>query len=158
MRSVKKENGVGTGSPGCSSNRDHSIVRPSRRGGVPVFNRVHCKAKVLNCAPSVLEGASPFRPQAYRCSPTCARPFKKVPVVTITACESKSRPSFRRTPVIWRDPASPLNSSSPTSACKIRKFASCSSHSRIRIRYCFLSHCARGDQTAGPRLVFRRRN
>ena len=26
------------------------------------------------------------------------------------------------------------------------------------MRYCFLSHCARGDQTAGPRLVFSRRN
>ena len=28
----------------------------------------------------------------------------------------------------------------------------------MRIRYCFLSHCARGDHTAGPRLVFSRRN
>ena len=36
---VRKLNGVGSASPGCSSNRDQSIVRPSRRGGVPVLSR-----------------------------------------------------------------------------------------------------------------------
>ena len=60
-----KENGVGTASPGCGSNCDQSMVRPSSRGGVPVFNRVQCKPSVRSWSPSNWEGASPFRPQLY---------------------------------------------------------------------------------------------
>jgi hypothetical protein len=41
IRSVRNENGVGSASPGCGSNLLQLIVRPSSRGGVPVFNRVH---------------------------------------------------------------------------------------------------------------------
>src|SRR4051812_1621860 len=142
MLFVKKEKGVGTASPCCSSNCDQSIVRPSKRGGVPVLRRVHASPRVRNCPPSVLDGASPFLPQLYFCSPTWASPFKKVPVVTTTACASRSRPSFRRTPVTTRLSGVERNSSSPTSACTKRRFGSCSSHSRILTRYCFLSHCA----------------
>src|SRR5579863_1977732 len=36
---VRKLKGVGSTSPGCSSNVSHLIVRPSRRGGVPVLRR-----------------------------------------------------------------------------------------------------------------------
>jgi hypothetical protein len=36
---VRKENGVGVGSPGCISRPDQSIVRPSSLAGVPVFSR-----------------------------------------------------------------------------------------------------------------------
>src|ERR1035438_5285046 len=38
------------------------------------------------------------------------------------------------------------------------RLGSDSSSSRIFSRYCCLSHCARGDHTAGPRDVFNRRN
>ena len=47
---------------------------------------------------------------------------------------------------------------SATSACLIVRLGSTSSTSRIFRRYCCLSHCARGDQTAGPREVLSRRN
>ena len=40
----------------------------------------------------------------------------------------------------------------------MRRFGSDSSTWRILARYCFLSACARGDQTAGPRLVLSKRN
>ena len=46
----------GTGSPGCSSNRDQSIVRPSSRGGVPVFSRVQCRPSVRSCRAKLFEG------------------------------------------------------------------------------------------------------
>ncbi len=48
------------------------------------------------------EGASPLRPQLYFCSPTCARPFRNVPVVTTTAPLSMVRPSRNKTPVTRR--------------------------------------------------------
>ena len=38
--SVRNENGIGSLSPDCGSNRAQLIVRASRRGGVPVFRRV----------------------------------------------------------------------------------------------------------------------
>ena len=36
---VRKLKGVGSASPGCSSNASQRMVRPSRRGGVPVLRR-----------------------------------------------------------------------------------------------------------------------
>ena len=36
---VRKEKGEGGSSPGCISRLAQSIVRPSSRGGVPVFSR-----------------------------------------------------------------------------------------------------------------------
>ena len=43
MRSVMNENGGGGSSPGCTSSPAQSIVRPSSRGGVPVFSRPSAK-------------------------------------------------------------------------------------------------------------------
>ena len=43
MRVVRIENGSGGSSPGCISNADQSMLRPSSRGGVPVFNRPSVK-------------------------------------------------------------------------------------------------------------------
>ena len=43
IRSVMTENGSGGSSPGCISTADQSIVVPSSRGGVPVFNRPSVK-------------------------------------------------------------------------------------------------------------------
>src|SRR5215475_14453907 len=48
--------------------------------------------------------------------------------------------------------------SSATSACLMYRLGWLSSTSRIFRRYCCLSHCARGDHTAGPRDVFSKRN
>ena len=39
IRSVRNENGTGGSSPGCISRLAQSIVRPSRRAGVPVLSR-----------------------------------------------------------------------------------------------------------------------
>ena len=47
---------------------------------------------------------------------------------------------------------------SMTSACLMKSPGCDSSTWRIFTRYCCLSHCARGDQTAGPREVLSRRN
>ena len=44
IRSVMTENGSGGSSPGCISTADQSMVVPSSRGGVPVFNRPERKA------------------------------------------------------------------------------------------------------------------
>ena len=43
MRVVSIENGSGGSSPGCISSAAQSIVRPSSRGGVPVFKRPSAK-------------------------------------------------------------------------------------------------------------------
>ena len=43
MRVVSIENGSGGSSPGCISSADQSMVRPSSRGGVPVFKRPSAK-------------------------------------------------------------------------------------------------------------------
>src|SRR5579875_1630726 len=56
------------------------------RGGVPVLSRVHCNPRVRRWPPKVFAAASPFLPHGYFCSPTWARPLRKVPVVTTTAC------------------------------------------------------------------------
>src|SRR5450432_12426 len=110
-------------------------------------------------------------------------PFRKVPVVMITAAAPTVRPSrsliprIRRSLVVGRwssatpSPSGALandarpttddgsSSISPaTSACLIFRFGCDSSTSRIFSRYACLSHWARGDHTAGPREVLSRRN
>src|SRR5271154_2044561 len=107
------------------------------------------------------------------------RPLRKVPVVMTTAPACTMRLSRRFTPMIllglsdsllshpslcegWgtRDSSSAreANTTSATSACLMNRFGCDSSISRIFMRYCCLSHCARGDHTAGPREVLSRRN
>ena len=68
MRSflVRKLKGVGSASPGCTLNCDQSMVRPSRRGGVPVLRRQSAEAELLECfAEHDCEAASPLRPAGY---------------------------------------------------------------------------------------------
>ena len=62
IRSVRKENGTGGSSPGCISRPAQSIVRPSSRGGVPVFSRPSGKPSRARVAARPSEGASPTRP------------------------------------------------------------------------------------------------
>ena len=66
---VRKLNGVGSASPGCSSNLLQSIVRPSSRGGVPVFNRHSRSPSRFKLSPSRTLAGSPLRPAVYCCSP-----------------------------------------------------------------------------------------
>ena len=47
IRSVSIENGSGGSSPGCISTAAQSMVRPSSRGGVPVFSRPRAKSEPL---------------------------------------------------------------------------------------------------------------
>ena len=94
----RKLNGVGSASPGCSSNLDQSMVRPSRRGGVPVFRRVSRRPSFFRDSPRRTEAGSPERPAVYCCSPQWMSPLRKVPVVTMVAAAEILRPSRRRTP------------------------------------------------------------
>ena len=59
---VRKLKGVGSASPGCSSNLLQSMVRPSRRGGVPVLRRQPRRPRRLSASPSRMLGGSPLRP------------------------------------------------------------------------------------------------
>ncbi len=82
-------------------------------------------------------------------------------MVMTTAPASTVRPSRRRSPRKVRGSPAAAGSSrikSTTSACRMCRLACDSSSCRILTRYWRLSHCARGDQTAGPREVFSKRN
>ena len=52
MRSVSVEKGSGGSSPACASSAARSMVRPSSRGGVPVFSRASAKPKRSSVADS----------------------------------------------------------------------------------------------------------
>src|SRR3954471_4943490 len=69
IRSVITENGSGGSSPGCISTDDQSIVVPSSRGGVPVFNRPSVKPVRSNDFERPSAGASPTRPAGQFLSP-----------------------------------------------------------------------------------------
>ena len=58
---VKVENGTGSLSAGCIARRDQSIVRPSRRAGVPVFTGLSADSFHGRFA-SASDGCSPTRP------------------------------------------------------------------------------------------------
>ena len=62
MAFVRKLKGVGSASPGCSSNFDQSMLRPSMRGGVPVFRRQLRKPSRFKDSPSKTAAGSPLRP------------------------------------------------------------------------------------------------
>jgi hypothetical protein len=93
------ENGSGGSSPGCISTADQSMVVPSSRGGVPVFNRPSVKPTRSNEAESPMAGASPTRPAGQFFSPRWISPRRKVPVVMTTALAASSRPVPKRMPV-----------------------------------------------------------
>ena len=60
-RNEKTGSGV---SPGCSTQRLKSMVRPSRRGGVPVLSRPTGSDSSRSRAASDSDGGSPARPAA----------------------------------------------------------------------------------------------
>src|SRR5882762_9579970 len=57
----EKNTGCGV-SPGCSASNEKSMLRASRRGGVPVFKRPTGRLISRNLAASVMEAGSPARP------------------------------------------------------------------------------------------------
>jgi len=85
MRSVRKENGCGSASPGWISSRAKSIPRAASRHGVPVLNRStrNPAAASARLTPEVVP--SPARPPAVRASPVCITAWRNVPVVSTTA-------------------------------------------------------------------------
>ena len=54
----------GIPSPGCSSHCEKSMLRPSRRGGVPVFRRPWGSCSSLSRDDRLTAGGSPARPAA----------------------------------------------------------------------------------------------
>ncbi len=127
------------------------MLRADSRGGVPVFSRPHRSPSAFSDSPSRPSAGSPSRPAACCSGPMWISPFRNVPVVTTSAEQPNSRPSRRRTPRT-PDPPTSTDSAAPT----IHEMPGCaSSASRTALRYACLSACARGDQTAGPRLRFR---
>ncbi|MDT4865753.1 hypothetical protein FQZ97_1005760 [compost metagenome] len=99
--SVIKENGTGSSSADCISRLCQSIVRPSRRGGVPVLSRPTAKPRPRKVSESPSAGFSPMRPAGIFFSPIWIRPFRNVPVVNTTAAQESSRPSPRTTPEMF---------------------------------------------------------
>ena len=110
--SVSVENGIGGSSAGCISSTDQSIVRPSSRGGVPVFKRPSGNDILARRVASIFDGASPIRPACVRSLPRWISPPRNVPVVRTTLAAVKLRPSSQMTPLTCLS----LTTRSPTAA------------------------------------------
>src|SRR5271157_787386 len=83
--SVENEKGTGSLSPGCGMNFEKSSDFLSTLGFVPVFNRPRERPSARRDSESLMLGGSSRLPPGEDSSPIWIRPFKKVPVVTITA-------------------------------------------------------------------------
>ena len=81
---VREEKKYGSSSANCSSKFLKLIVRESNLGGVPVFNLPISKLNFFNCSLKPVVGFSLYLPAGVCFSPTCIKPFKKVPVVSIS--------------------------------------------------------------------------
>mmetsp|Transcript_792 Transcript_792/g.1902 ORF Transcript_792/g.1902 Transcript_792/m.1902 type:complete len:275 (+) Transcript_792:1310-2134(+) len=122
-RSLRKENGAGEASPGCSSVLAQSMVSPSSLGGVPVLRRPSrnpcCSSSCERDAAAPAAARSgpedarpapgsprraasavplPRRPAGRVLLPTWITPLRKVPVVTTTARQPMTCPLSRTTP------------------------------------------------------------
>ena len=82
--------------PGLSSDAQ-SMVRPSSRGGVPVFSRPSLKPARVMVADRPSDACSFMRPATIFLSPIWIRPRRKVPVVSTTAPQASRRPSASMT-------------------------------------------------------------
>ena len=107
---------------GCSTSRAQSMVRPSSRGGVPVFNRPWPRPTSRIWPANATEPRSPRRPPSTTSSPTNMRASRNVPVAITTARHGSvptavSIPAIRP-PRITRLRASPTINSTPLFASK----------------------------------------
>ena len=75
------------------------MLRPSMRGGVPVFKRPCGSFNSFRRADSVTAGGSPARPALWCCRPMCTRPSRKVPAVSTTADAANRTPDCVTAPV-----------------------------------------------------------
>src|SRR3546814_10530838 len=73
-RVVIAERKDGASSPGCHSTLAQSIVRPSSRGGVPVFNRAMRRPSEASERERLSAGGSPTRPPGRVSSPVKSLP------------------------------------------------------------------------------------
>src|SRR6185312_8660878 len=97
--SVKNEKGCGGSSPCCTWRPFQLMVRPSRRGGVPVLSRLMRRPSPYSRSDRPRAGASLMRPAGILRSPIWIRPRRKVPVVRTTAPAEMLRPSAVSTPL-----------------------------------------------------------
>ena len=77
--------GRGVGVAGLLLERDQSMVRPSRRGGVPVLRRQPRRPRRLRASPSRTRAARRCVRRDIAASPQWMRPLRKVPVVMMVA-------------------------------------------------------------------------
>ena len=95
----KKENIVGSTSPGCLSSSSQFIDFPFNRGGVPVFNLPNFKPKSSIFSASFDDGFAPIRPAGYETSPMKTFPRRNVPVVIMVDFAKISEPSAKIIPI-----------------------------------------------------------
>ncbi len=119
--------GPGMPSPGCASSTEKSMLRPSMRGGVPVFSRPCGSFSSFRRADSVTAGGSPARPPAWFCRPTWMRPSRKVPAVRTTLRARKAMPACVTAPVT----RSPSTLRSSTACWNSHRFGWFSSRRRM---------------------------
>ena len=96
----KKENFAGFSSPYWGSSAVKSTLRPSIRAGVPVFIRPASKPRLHKYSVSPYDTPSPALPPGALARPVCISPFRKVPLVRMTARALKRTPITVCTPVI----------------------------------------------------------
>ena len=130
------------------------IVRPSRRGGVPVFRRPRGNPKLSSRSAKGMAGLSPMRPPGRLTSPIWIRPRRNVPVVKTTVWDLISLPSGRMTPCT----VLPFMIRSETSASITSKPSQFLNSACMAARYRARSAWVRGPWTAGPLRRFNRRN
>lgn len=88
-------------SPFWISNFEKSMVRPSRRGGVPVLRRPCGSCNSLSLIDKAQAASSPVRPPALDSSPICILPSKKdQPGQNNGWSEKKEMPLWVLTPLI----------------------------------------------------------
>ncbi len=135
------------------------MLRPSTRGGVPVFMRPDSKPKVASCSVIPYAAFSPERPPPNCFSPMCITALRKVPLVSTTDRHGMTLPMPVRTPVTRTLPSFPVSVSRPvTVSWRKWTLGVCSSFFRQVCAKSSRSFCVRGLHMAGPLLRFSIRN
>ena len=149
----RKESITGSSSPACVPTAAQSIVRPSSRGGVPVFSLPSGSANSSTRSASRTDAASPIRPAGRVSCPIWITPRRKVPVVSTTAGARTSAPSASTTPA-----TAPFSTIRSTTSPGTSQTSVASTACRIAARYRPRSAWVRGPCAAGPLLRLSSRN
>ena len=130
------------------------MVRPSRRGGVPVFKRPSGSPRPSILLAKFMQAFSPARPPDLASSPILITPRRNVPVVSTTERERILVPSATSTPhAMPRSTRMSATSPSTTVNLGVAAISAC-----IACRYSMRSIWALGPCTAGPFDLFSNRN